>query len=231
MPLPVLDEPTYETVSASNNKPVRSRPFLVKEHKVLLMLKEADNREIHRVVCDVIENCTFHKIKAQELAFFDLVHMFIELRKVSIGENLELVINCECGTRIETEVNLTNVKTDRSANHTSRIELTKSIYIDLRYPNLYEGLEAYTTNDVEKTLEVLGKCIVGIHQDNEFHDTRESTAEEIREFLENLNTKQLEKLMTFFVTMPRVYLDIVKDCPNCNKHHDLKLEGLDHFFV
>ncbi|NDA78565.1 MAG: baseplate protein, partial [Actinobacteria bacterium] len=90
MPLPVLDVPTYETKLISTNKTIKYRPFLVKEHKVLLMLKDANSSEISRVVTDIIDNCTFHKLKMQDLAFFDIVHLCVELRKVSIGENLDL---------------------------------------------------------------------------------------------------------------------------------------------
>jgi hypothetical protein len=96
---------------------------------------------------------------------------------------------------------------------------------------LDEGLEAYLTTDPDRVIEILSTCITGVHQDNEFHDARESTKEELIEFIEQLNTKQLEKLMEFFSTMPRVTLDVVADCPSCKKHHELKLEGLDNFFV
>ena len=76
MPLPVLDVPVYETNLPSNNKPVKFRPFLVKEHKILLMLKDATGQEISNVVAEIIDNCTFKKLKIDELAFFDLVHLF-----------------------------------------------------------------------------------------------------------------------------------------------------------
>ena len=231
MPLPVLDVPVYETNLPSNNKPVKFRPFLVKEHKILLMLKDATGQEISNVVTEIIDNCTFKKLKIDELAFFDLVHLFIELRKTSIGELMDLYVNCDCGTKIETITNLNDSKVLKDPSHKSRIQLNKSVAIDMRYPKLSEGLEAYLTTDVNKTLEILAGCIIGIHQDNEFHDSRESSKEELLEFLEQLNTKQLEQLKEFFNTMPRVVLDVKADCPSCKKHHDLKLEGLDNFFV
>lgn len=231
MPLPVLDVPTYETKLLSTNKTIKFRPFLVKEHKVLLMLKDASSSEISRVVTEVIDNCTFNKLKMQDLAFFDLVHLFIELRKVSIGENLDLVINCECGTKIDTVVDLNKVRTENHSSTNNIVKLNASTSIQMHYPRLEESLEAYTTSDMDETLELIVKCIDGIHHDDEFHDARDSTKQELQTFIDQLNTRQLEKITEFFANMPRVVLDVVADCPNCKKHHGLKLEGLDNFFV
>lgn len=231
MPLPVLDVPTYETILPSTRKSVKFRPFLVKEHKVLLMLKDGESKDIARIVSEIVDNCTFKKLKIDQLAFFDLVHLFIELRKASIGDTLDLIVNCECGEKIETQTSLSNAQIITNKAHQNRVALSRNVAIDLRYPHLDEGLEAYLTTDPDRVIEILSTCITGVHQDNEFHDARESTKEELIEFIEQLNTKQLEKLMEFFSTMPRVTLDVVADCPSCKKHHELKLEGLDNFFV
>ena len=231
MPLPVLDVPTYERKLISTNKTIKYRPFLVKEHKVLLMLKDANSSEISRVVTDIIDNCTFHKLKMQDLAFFDIVHLFVELRKVSIGENLDLVINCECGTKIDTVADLNKVRIENKNAVNNNIQLNGTTSIQMHYPKLEESLEAYSTNDIDETLELITKCIDGIHHDNEFHDARDSTKQELQAFVDQLNTRQLEKIVEFFASMPRVVLDVVSDCPTCNKHHELKIKGLDNFFV
>lgn len=231
MPLPVLEVPSYETILPSTKKPIKFRPFLVKEHKVLLMMKEGDSKDIARIVTEIIDACTFKKLNMDQLAFFDLVHLFIELRKASIGDTLDLIVNCECGKKIETQTSLSKTTVINSPEHQTRVLLTRNVAVDLRYPHLDEGLEAYMTTDPDKVIEIVTRCIIGVHKDNEFFDARDSTREELVEFLENLNTKQLESLMKFFSTMPRVVLDVVTDCPSCKKHHDLKLEGLDNFFV
>ena len=93
MPLPVLEVPSYETILPSAKKPIKFRPFLVKEHKVLLMMKEGDSKDIARIVTEIIDACTFKKLNMDQLAFFDLVHLFIELRKASIGDTLDLIVS------------------------------------------------------------------------------------------------------------------------------------------
>lgn len=231
MPLPILDVPTYETKLPSTGQVIKYRPFLVKEHKVLLMMREADHNEITRIVVDVINNCTFNSLNTKKLAFFDLVYLFLELRKVSIGEYLDVIVNCECGTKIDTVGDLNKITVIKNDTHNNRIQLSRRISVDMRYPLLDEGLEAYTTTDVDNTLKLLSKCIEGIHDNNEYFDSADSSTKELIDFLEQLDTKQLNKLADFFNSMPKVYVPITTDCPNCKKHHDLKIEGLDNFFV
>lgn len=53
MPLPKLDVPTYELELPSTGKKIKYRPFLVKEHKVLLTMAEADNQEVTRIITEL----------------------------------------------------------------------------------------------------------------------------------------------------------------------------------
>lgn len=50
MALPTLNVPTYELTLPSSGKNVTFRPFLVKEHKVLLTLSEAEDKEVSRIL-------------------------------------------------------------------------------------------------------------------------------------------------------------------------------------
>ena len=106
MALPALDVPTYELTLPSTNKKVKFRPFLVKEHKVLLTLSDADEQEVSRVTKDLVDVCTFNKLKVKELPHFDIEYVFLKLRSKSIGENVEVIVNCECGNKIETSFSI-----------------------------------------------------------------------------------------------------------------------------
>ena len=101
MALPKLETPTYELTLPSNNKKIKYRPFFVKEHKVLMTLKDADYTEINRVIKELIDVCTFKQLDLDDLANFDIEYIFINLRAKSVGETLDLIINCECGNKIE----------------------------------------------------------------------------------------------------------------------------------
>jgi transcription elongation factor Elf1 len=229
MPLPKLEVPIFDTQLPSSKKVVKYRPFLVREHKILLMLSDADSKDITKTVIDLIDACTFNKLNMDELAFFDLVHLFVLLRKTSIGESLMLTVNCPCGTEIPHEANLNDVKTVTHPEHSPKIRLNRKISIDMKYPNLAEGLEVYS--DKTKELEAVISCIKGIHEENEYHDAREYTEAELRDFVEDMNAAQFRKITSFFETMPKVKLDVQTTCPSCKKEHQHSIENLDHFFV
>ena len=53
MTLPKLNTPTFELTLPSSGKRVKYRPFLVKEHKVLLTMAESDDTEVAKVIVAV----------------------------------------------------------------------------------------------------------------------------------------------------------------------------------
>ena len=66
MALPKLDTPTYELILPSSGSKVKFRPFLVKEHKILLTMSEADNSEVARIIRELVDVCTFNTIKIND---------------------------------------------------------------------------------------------------------------------------------------------------------------------
>ena len=54
MALPKMDIPTFELELPSSGKKVKYRPFLVKEHKLLMMMKNAEGSDISKIVVDLI---------------------------------------------------------------------------------------------------------------------------------------------------------------------------------
>ena len=106
MALPKLDTPTYELILPSTGTKVKFRPFLVKEHKILLTMSEADNSEVARIIRELVDVCTFNSLKISELPHFDIEYIFMHLRAKSISETVEVVVNCECGEKIDTSFNI-----------------------------------------------------------------------------------------------------------------------------
>ena len=58
MPLPKIATPTYELELPSTGQPVKFRPFLVKEEKVLVLaLESEDTKQITNAIKAVIKGC------------------------------------------------------------------------------------------------------------------------------------------------------------------------------
>ena len=72
MSLPKLNTPTYQLVLPSTEKKIKFRPFLVKEQKLLLMAQNSnDKSEMIQAIAQIIENCTFGKVKGSEAYIFN----------------------------------------------------------------------------------------------------------------------------------------------------------------
>ena len=90
MALPKLDVPIYTVNLISTNKPVRFRPFLVKEQKLFLMAAEnEDQKETISVIRQVLKNCVLDEIDIDNIPTFDLEYLFMNLRARSVEEVVE----------------------------------------------------------------------------------------------------------------------------------------------
>jgi len=231
MALPRLDTPTYELTLPSTGAKVKFRPFLVKEHKILLTMSEADNSEVARIIRELVDVCTFNKLKIKELPHFDIEYIFMFLRAKSISETVDVVVNCECGEKIDASFNIEDLQVIKPEGHSNKIMINNEIGIELKYPNIDDVVDVYATKDNQKVIDLIIKSIKGIYNQEDYWVAEEQTKEELEEFVFSLTKDQFDKLEKFFVTSPKIVQNIECDCPKCGKHNVSKLEGLQNFFV
>ena len=231
MALPTLNVPTYELTLPSNNKKVTFRPFLVKEHKVLLTLTEADDKEVSRIIRDLVDVCTFQKLNVKELPHFDIEYIFLKLRSKSIGETVEVVVNCECGNKIETSFSLEQVSIEKDPNHTNKILLTPDIGIEFSYPNIDDVISIFSKKDNLQIFNLIMNNVKGIYDSTNYWEAKDQTRADIEAFIYSLTKEQFDKIEQFFQTSPKVVQVIETDCNQCGKHNVSRLEGLQNFFV
>lgn len=230
MGLPTLDVPTYECTLPSTGQKVKYRPFLVKEHKVILTLMDSDVPEVAKGITDLVDVCTFNKLDLSKLSHFDIEFLFLQLRSKSIGESVELTVNCPCGTKIPHTISLEDISIIKNEKFSNKINITPNIGVVMRFPKFEEVVKLfYEDLDTESVMEIVVNCITGIWKDDEYYDS--FTKEEVGEFINNLTKQQFDKIEEYFKAMPKVVLDINKECPDCGKHNEVRLEGLQNFFV
>lgn len=231
MALPKLNTPTYELILPSTGKKITYRPFLVKEHKILMTLNDADDTETARVVRDLVKVCTFDKVDASKLPHFDIEYIFMNLRAKSIGETVDVIVNCECGNKIDTSFSINDLKIEKRPDHSNKILLTDTIGIEMNYPVFEDVLKIYAENDTNKVFDLILNSIKGVFNQAEYWDAKDQTKEELESFLSSLTKKQFELVEDFFVSAPKIVQVIETDCPKCGKHNVSRLEGLRNFFI
>ena len=230
MALPVLETPTYDLVLPSTNKKIKFRPFLVKEHKILMTLSDAEDSEVIRVIKEIIDVCTFKKLNVDKLPNFDIEYIFLNLRSKSIGEKVDIIVNCPCGNKIEHSIDLNEVKVERK-EQTNKIALRDNLTIVMRYPTFEEVAGIISSQDTMQVFEMVSKCIDEIHTAEESFDRSLFTNEEASNFISQLTKDEFFKIEEFFVNMPKVVQEVKAKCNQCGRENEVKMEGLENFFV
>ena len=117
-----------------------------------------------------------------------------------------------------------------SLEHNQDIEITDDISIHFRYPRLkdLQGLSD-ELSDFEKTLVLVVECVDTITSGDEVINRIDMTQDEIVEFVDSMNSTQMEDVLKFFETMPKVrhIIDVVN--PKTKKRGEILLEGLESF--
>ncbi len=231
MTLPKLNTPTFQLTLPSSGKKIKYRPFLVKEHKILLTMAEADDSEVARIVNELVDVCTFNALEIKKLPHFDIEYIFLQLRAKSISESVEVVVNCECGNKINTTFNIDNLKVEKNPKHNNKIMLDKEYGVEMNYPAFNEVVEVYASNDTNKIVDLIVRCVKGVYDNDNYWDSKDQTPKELDDFIFSLTKSQFDKIEEFFVTAPKVVQVIETDCTACGRHNISRLEGLSNFFV
>lgn len=231
MSLPKLNVPTFELKLPSTGEVVKYRPFLVKEHKILLTMSEADDSEVARIVSELVDVCTFNKLNVTKLPHFDIEFIFLMLRAKSIGEAVNVIVNCDCGEKIETSFNIDDLIVEKKEGHSPKIMLTDDLGVEMNYPKFSDVIEVYASDDTEKIIDIVVKNIKGVFNKDNYWEAKEQTPEELKEFVYSLTKNQFDLIENFFTTAPKVVQNIECKCPKCGTLNKNRLEGLQNFFV
>ena len=238
MALPRIDVPTYELVIPSTDEKIKFRPFLVKEEKILLIAMEsAKSEEMLQAVKDIVNECTFNKLKLGEMPMFDVEYLFLNIRSKSVGEVSKLKVLCQDDmktyAKVEIDLNEVEVQVD-SETHTNKIELSDEMGVIMKYPTI----DSFTTNGIKSItaanmIDVIASCVAQIYdkKGEEVFDSKDSTMTELIDFVEQLNTTQFQEVQKFFDTMPRLQHTILVTNPKTKVESEVTLTGLNDFFV
>jgi hypothetical protein len=238
MPLPTISTPTYELELPSNGKTIKYRPFLVKEEKILIIAMESeDDKQITNAVKEVISNCIITKgVKIDHLSTFDIEYIFLNIRGKSVGEDVEIVITCpdDGVTQVPVVVSLDDIKIVVNKEHNKDIKLDDNLILRMKYPSMEEFIKNNFSNgdiSIENTFDLISSCIEQVYSEEESWAASDCTKKELRDFLEQLSSKQFKQIEKFFETMPKLSHTVNVVNPNTGVENEVVLEGLNSFFV
>ena len=234
MALPKLNTQTFDLIIPSTDEKVRYRPFLVKEEKILLQAQQSDKpTEIADALIHVIKNCTFDKLKVENLPSFDIEYIFLKIRSKSVGEKVDIMVTCpdDNETKVKTTVDLSKIEVEVDDDHTNVVELTDNVKVVMAYPTIKTFSGSNLSNmDAEQVISMTCKCIHQIIDGVETYEAADLEQKELEDFLENLTQEQFGKVQMFFTSMPRLKHIVNVTNPKTKKKGKVTLQGMQSFF-
>ena len=236
MALPTMDLPTYELEIPSSKKKIKIRPFLVKEEKVLLLALESDDeKNIKQAVLNLLKACIQSRVKVENLSTFDLEYIFLNIRAISVGEVVEILITCQDDeeTKVKYNLNLTDVSVIFPEGHSNKIMLNDNTGVIMKYPSFDDFVEGQFANkeyNEDGVIKIIANSIDQIFQDEEVYDESTTNKKEFIQFVESLTKEQLEKIQAFFESAPRLEHKFKVTNPKTGVESEYTLRGLQSFF-
>ena len=236
MALPQVALPTYELEIPSNGKKIKYRPFVVKEEKLLLLaLESQDDKQIEEAVKNLLSGCIQSRVKLEDLALFDLEYIFLNIRAVSVGEVVEMLLTCEDDgeTQVKYNLNLTDVQVSKPEGHSNKIMLSDTMGVIMKYPSFEEFVkvsiigQSPTSDDV---ITIMANCVDQIFDGEDVYDSSTTSKKEFVEFIEGLTNKQFEDVQKFFEDAPVLKHEVKLKNPKTGVENSFVIQGLSNFF-
>lgn len=235
MPLPRSIRPEYTTTVPSSGKKIKYQPFSVKEEKVLILAAEGqDPEEIASAVSNVLKACVTSPadFKVEDLALFDVEFLFLKARAKSAGEKISVRVTDPDDTSFTTDVdiNIDKIGVQRNDDHTDKVDLGEDVSIIMRYPDITFFESGLQLENIDGSLKTIARCVKQIVAGEEVYNRSDMSDEELIEWIEELTTDQLSKILKFFTTMPKLSHTVKSKNKNNGKEFSVTLEGLADFF-
>lgn len=239
MTLPKLDCLVYELTLPLSKKKIKFRPFLVKEQRNLMIAMEADDKEtIERNIKQVMQNCCLTELDIDSLPIIDVEYYFLNLRARSVSEIVENKYECknivdgkECGKVMDVKFNLLDIAVDVDPNIKDVIQLSDTMSMKLHYPtfSVLERAKKFE-NETDMAFDMILDSIDYIFDGKQYYHSKETTGDELQEFVESLSSKQFAKVEEFFSNLPKMNKKLDLKCSKCGFQHTIEVEGLENFF-
>jgi len=234
MALPKIDVPIYEIKIASSDTPIKYRPFLVKEKKILMIAAESKSSDAaYMAIKQIVNNCTFEKIDVENLALFDLQYLFLKIRSKSIGEAAEFKFSCEkCNHDIKSSINFDNIELKKQPEHNKKIMINDTVGIMMKYPNIkIEKIIQENGKTPQTDIQIILNCIDYVFDRENVYYSKDVDMKDLENLIDNLTEQQYSNIEKFFKTLPKLEYDIEYSCNNCGNSGKYAVNSLYDFFV
>ena len=138
-------------------------------------------------------------------------------------------------TEVKKKIGLHEIMVLIDDENNDTIDIDDSLKLKLKFPSLDEfiksNFETGSDDTVEASFDLIASCIDKIYNDVEIWEGKDSSKKELREFIDQLSSKQFKEIEKFFETMPKLSYTTKITNPNTKVESEVTLEGLASFFA
>jgi DNA-directed RNA polymerase subunit M/transcription elongation factor TFIIS len=229
MKLPEIQNPVYSLKLPICKKTIQFRPYLVKEHKVLIMAQATnENDALIEALTQIMNNCIISDIRVEDLCQIDAEYYFYNLRARSYNEIVNTTYKCNnrvegvsCGNIMEHELNLLDLEVS-DKNIDCIIQLSENLGLKLKPPKFNLNM---SNNEIDNLID----CIEMVFDADSTYPVENYTREELEKFIEMLTIPQLEQTKDYLSNLPEIKKDIQITCSKCGFKHDITVENVFSF--
>jgi hypothetical protein len=260
MALPKIDQPLYDLELPSTKQPLKVRPMLAKEEKLLLMAKESkDENDILGAIKQVVNNCIVTKnVDVDRFAIFDLEYLFLRLRAFSVSnlidvhyrdnEDYNVMYNKlkasgvpdqqadsealkHASYQFQIDLNKVEVKFP-DPEPDKMIQVNDAITIRMRRPSasLYSNKQFLDADEKHKLDLLIFNCIDAVVQDTTAVPFDKESLEDQVKFLADLPIPVMEKVREYLLQQPNVNYEI-KYTNKEGTERTIPFQSLNDFFT
>jgi hypothetical protein len=204
-----------------------------------MALETQDENHILQSIYNTLEACIVSDCNISTLAIFDVEYIFLQMRGKSIGESLELNLNChssKCEHETKIKIPLNEIVIEIPEQE-KQVMISDQYTLNLKYPNFKDVLDnpapTKGTADAPQVSDIYSlaiNCLESLDTEEEKFIFKDETHESKDEFLGSLTSPQFEKIMTFVEGLPKIQHEINFDCELCNENNNYSIKGLQDFF-
>ena len=233
MGLPKIDLPIFELELPSTGEKLSYRPFTVKEEKILLVAQES-NEPSQEIIAtkQVVNNCLIGK-DISDLAMFDLEYVLLILRSRSVDNSITFNIkDPETKETVNLVLDIETIQLVRNDDHKKEVKINSEYTLYLKYPTIqqYLDISSMDANDPLVNYYVMVSCLDKVASEDEIHDFKDYTSEEIDTFMEGVTGEVVKAIQQFFETMPVLRHELKYKNEKGNEQ-TFVLEGMRTFFM
>ena len=121
-----------------------------------------------------------------------------------------------------------------SNDHTNEINITDTVKIVMKYPQMNDmkGMKiGDSVASVATVFNILKSCILEIHDGDTIYKRIDLQDKDLEEFIDSFSTQQLESVMEFFNTMPKLRHTVEVTNPKTDVKSQVMIEGLESFLA